>query len=35
MAETATKLPVGRQEKTDRPAEWRPFIGVDADYSKR
>src|SRR5262249_57248367 len=25
MAETATKLPVGKEEKADRPAEWRPF----------
>ena len=34
MAETATKLPVGKQEKTDRPAEWRPFESLRREVDR-
>ena len=34
MAETATKLPVGNEEKTDRPAEWRPFEGLRREVDR-
>jgi HSP20 family protein len=34
MAETATKLPVGRQEKADRPAEWRPFESLRREVDR-
>ena len=34
MAETATKLPVGRGEKADRPAEWRPFEGLRREVDR-
>jgi HSP20 family protein len=34
MAETATKLPVGKEEKTDRPAEWRPFESLRREVDR-
>ena len=34
MAETATKLPVGKEEKADRPAEWRPFESLRREVDR-
>jgi HSP20 family protein len=35
MAETATKLPVGKEERgTDRPAEWRPFESLRREVDR-
>ena len=35
MAETATKLPVGKEESgTDRPAEWRPFDSLRREVDR-
>ena len=34
MAETATKLPVGREAKADRPAEWRPFESLRREVDR-
>src|SRR6516165_5009738 len=34
MVETATKLPVGKQEKTDPPAEWRPFESLRREVDR-
>jgi HSP20 family protein len=35
MAETETKLPVGKEEKgTDRPAEWRPFESLRREVDR-
>ena len=35
MAETATKLPVGKEERvTDRPGEWRPFESLRREVDR-
>jgi HSP20 family protein len=34
MAEPATKLPVGKEEKADRPAEWRPFESLRREVDR-
>lgn len=35
MAEPATKLPVGKEQRgTDRPAEWRPFEGLRREVDR-
>ena len=35
MAETATKLPVGKEERvTDRPGEWRPFESLQREVDR-
>jgi HSP20 family protein len=34
MAETATKLPVGKEERSDRPAEWRPFESLRREVDR-
>jgi HSP20 family protein len=34
MAETVTKLPVGKEEKADRPAEWRPFESLRREVDR-
>jgi HSP20 family protein len=34
MAEAATKLPVKTEEKSDRPAEWRPFESLRREIDR-
>jgi HSP20 family protein len=34
MTETATKLPAGKEEKADRPAEWRPFESLRREVDR-